>query len=290
MPLQSATTILVVGDIHGHWRDADAEFLHRERPGMVLFVGDLGDENVGICRRLAALEVPKAIILGNHDAWASFSKDRPTPQLRESLQVLGDDHLAYRVRELPAAGLSIVGARPFSWGGRSLRSINVYGELFGVRTAEDSMRRIVDAARNAHHRDLLILAHNGPTGLSGRPTDIYGKDFGRSPSGDWGDRDLERAISHIRELDLRVRCVVAGHMHHRVAVPRGAERVRFVRKDGVLYVNPAVVPRVRTADDVEVAHYLRMTWRGGELLEIDEIWVDAHGSVCDRCRLEIVDL
>lgn len=285
-----AATILVVGDIHGHWRDADAEFLHRERADMVLFVGDLGDEDVAMVRRLAALEVPKAVILGNHDAWASFSRNRPTPQLRESLALLGDDHLAYRVRELPAAGLSMLGGRPFSWGGRSLRSTNVYGDLFGVRSAEDSMRRIVDAARSAHHRDLLILAHNGPTGLSVQTTDIYGKDFGRSPSGDWGDRDLERAISHIRELDLRVRCVVAGHMHHRVANPRGAERVRFVRKNGVLYVNPAVVPRLRTIGEVEVAHYLRMVWRAAELIEIDEIWIDAEGDVCDRCTVEIVDL
>jgi len=290
MPAESATTILVVGDIHGHWRDADTEFLHRARPDMVLFVGDLGDEDVDMVRRVAAVQVPKAVILGNHDAWASFSKDRPTPQLRDSLAALGDDHLAYRVRELPAAGLSMLGARPFSWGGRSLRSANVYGDLFGVRTVEDSVRRIVDAARGAHHRDLLILAHNGPTGLSGRPTDIYGKDFGRSPSGDWGDRDLERAIARIRDMQLRVRCVVAGHMHHRVARPRGEERVRFVRRDGVLYVNPAVVPRLRKLGDVEVAHYMRMTWKRGELLEIDEIWVDAHGTTCDRGALEIVDL
>ena len=32
------------------------------------------------------------------------------------LDVLGADHIAYAVREVPAAGVSVVGARPFSWG------------------------------------------------------------------------------------------------------------------------------------------------------------------------------
>eukprot|EP00955_Chlamydomonas_euryale_P107171 365747-Chlamydomonas_euryale.AAC.48 len=36
---------------------------------MVLFVGDFGNEVVGLVAKIAALELPKAVILGNHDAW-----------------------------------------------------------------------------------------------------------------------------------------------------------------------------------------------------------------------------
>jgi uncharacterized protein (TIGR04168 family) len=289
MPSLGAT-ILVVGDVHGHWRTEDAAFLESGRHDLALFVGDLGDEDVELVRKIADIDAPKAVILGNHDAWQSFSKKQPTQKLRDSLDALGDDHLAYGVREVPRAGLSVIGARPFSWGGRSLRSAEVYGELFGVRSAEESAQRIVDAARRAQHRDLLILAHNGPTGLSRHPADIWGKDFGKSPGGDWGDRDLQMAVERIRDLGLRIQAVIAGHMHHRLMRARGRQRSRFVCKDGVLYANAAVVPRVRGDDGTQLAHYLSTTWSEGALRSIEEIWVDGAGVIRERTAPRVVEL
>ena len=116
---------------------------------------------------------------------------------------------------MPEAGISVVGARPFSWGGQSLRSPELYDEIYGVRTMRQSAAAIVDAARNAQHRDLVILAHNGPLGLGSQTNDIYGKDFGK-PGGDWGDYDLALALQRIEGFGLRVREVIAGHMHHRL--------------------------------------------------------------------------
>jgi uncharacterized protein (TIGR04168 family) len=122
-------------------------FLERTRPELTLFVGDLGDEDVEMVRRVAALSVPKVVMLGNHDAWQSFGRKESTENLRESLDLLGDDHLAYAVREVPAAGVSVIGARPFSWGGQSLRSPELYDEIYGVHTMRQSAAAIVDAAR-----------------------------------------------------------------------------------------------------------------------------------------------
>ena len=292
MPAPDSTaSILVVGDIHNHWRLEDNAFLERNRHDLVLFVGDLGDEDVEFVRQVANLAVPKAVILGNHDAWESFSRKRLTPRLLESLDALRSDHLAYGVRELPQAGLSIVGARPFSWGGQSLRSVEVYEQLYGVTTMQESARRIVDAAREAQHRDLLILAHNGPSGLSHRTQDIYGKDFGGHPGGDWGDEDLRLAIEEMQERGLRVRSVVAGHMHHRLTTPRDVPRTRFVRRDGTLFVNPAVVPRVRKRENGSRAgHFVRMQWSGGELQRLVEFWVDERGEVVDEEVPEVLEV
>lgn len=228
--------------------------------------------------RIADIAAPKAVILGNHDAWQSFGRKSPTDALRRSLEVLGDDHLAYAVREVPAAGVSVIGARPFSWGGQSLRSPEVYDEIYGIHTMRQSAAAIVDAARNAKHRDLVILAHNGPTGLGEQTHDIFGKDFGK-PGGDWGDRDLALALQRIDGMGLKVRAVIAGHMHHRLGHPRGAERIRFVRRDGVLFLNSARVPRVeQDADGEELSYFLRTTWQGGECKGIEEVWVDLHGD------------
>ena len=269
---------MAVGDIHRCWREVDSVYLERLQPDLAMFVGDLGDEDVEIVRRVASLSVEKAVILGNHDAWQSFAKKQPTENLRESLDLLGEDHIAYSVREVPQAGISIVGARPFSWGGQSLRSPELYDEIYGVRTMRQSAAAIVDAARNAQHRDLVVLAHNGPIGLGSETTDIYGKDFGK-PGGDWGDYDLALALQRIEGFGLRVRAVIAGHMHHRLLHPRGAERRRFIKRGDTMFINCAVVPRVeRSPAGDELSYFLRTKWSAGECTCVEEVWVDVHGD------------
>ncbi|MFN3241706.1 MAG: TIGR04168 family protein [Planctomycetota bacterium] len=277
-PTSAPATLVAIGDIHRCWREVDSVYLERSQPDLAMFVGDLGDEDVAMVQRIADIAVPKAVLLGNHDAWRSFTNKEPTDDLHQSLDVLGADHVAYAVREVPAAGISVIGARPFSWGGQSLRSPELYDEIYGVRTMRQSAAAIVDAARNAQHRDLVILAHNGPLGLGSDPSDIYGKDFGK-PGGDWGDYDLALALQRIEGFGLRVRAVVAGHMHHRLLHPRGAERKRFVRRGDTLFVNCAVVPRVeRDENGVELSHFVRMTWQDGNCSKVEEVWVDTHGG------------
>ena len=288
---KNGATLIVVGDVHRHWRPADHAFLERGDQDLVAFVGDLGDEDAELVQQVAELDVDKVVILGNHDAWQSFTRRRPTKRLLDSLASLKDDHLAYSVRELPAAGVSLVGARPFSWGGPSLRSPELYDRLFKVRDMAASAERILAAATRAQHRDLIILAHNGPTGLSRDPQDIWGKDFGQQIGGDWGDPDLQMALERIAAAGWRVPCVIAGHMHHRTTQPRGELRTRFLRRNGTLYVNPAVVPRIRAlADGTEVAHYLRMTWCQGQLEACEEIWVDEAGAVREVLEPELAEV
>lgn len=283
-------TLTIVGDVHRSWRSADAEFLVRSQPDLAMFVGDLGDEDVDMVREVARLPVPKVVMLGNHDAWQSCSNNAPSRHLRDSLDALGRDHLAYGVRELPKVGISVVGARPFSWGGPNLRGVGVYRQIYGFHTMRQSAVRIVEAARKAQHRDLVILAHNGPLGLSRDSRDIWGKDFGR-PGGDWGDRDLAIALDRIAHMGLRVRAVVAGHMHHQVVYPRGELRTRFVRRGDTLFVNPAVVPRARAdASGAQVSYFVEMRLQAGECIGVDELWVDDASQVCSRTRPEFVDV
>jgi uncharacterized protein (TIGR04168 family) len=230
------------------------------------------------------------VILGNHDAWQSFGRRVATDKLRESLELLGEDHIAYAVREVPRAGISLIGARPFSWGGQSLRSPELYDEIYGIHTARQSAAAIVDAARNAQHRDLVILAHNGPLGLGDQSHDIWGKDFGK-PGGDWGDRDLALAIQRIEGFGLRVRAVIAGHMHHRLVHPRGGERTRFVRRGGTMFLNAAYVPRVqKTANGDELSYFLRTRWQAGECIAVEEVWVDVHGDEREASTPKFVEL
>lgn len=287
--MSKTPSILVIGDVHNQWRAADSTFLEKGKQDHALFVGDLGDEDVEIVSEIAAIRCSKGIILGNHDAWRSFSEKRITKKLRASLDVLGDHHLAYDVREWPEAQCSIVGGRPFSWGGQSLRSAEVYGQLYGVRSHNQSAKKIVEAARRAQHRDIIIVAHNGPTGLSMETHDIWGKDFGKSPRGDWGDEDLEMAIEEIRSLGLRVPLVIAGHMHHRLITPRGAFRTRFLREGPTVYLNAAVVPRIRHTDGGSESYFVKVTCKDGKLSGFEELWVDQNSKIASRSTPRIME-
>ncbi len=263
--------LLIVGDIHGHFDDEDVRFLRERGATLTLFVGDLGDEDPDMTQRVADVDVPKVVILGNHDAWESFRKDELTPSLRKSLDILGDLHLAYAKLELPELGISLIGARPFSWGGPSLRSPEVYELLYDVKTMEDSAEKIIALAESAEHDTIVILAHNGPTGLGTRPYSIYGKDFGK-PGGDWGDQDLGWAIAALKDRDFNIPLVIGGHMHHRLVGNRSAKRQRYVNDNGTFYLNPARVPRIfESRDGRLLRHFATCNFEDGELTGVHEL-------------------
>ena len=60
--------IAVIGDVHNHWENEDNKALQALGVDLVLFVGDLGNESVNIISIIAEIKIPKAVILGNHDA------------------------------------------------------------------------------------------------------------------------------------------------------------------------------------------------------------------------------
>ncbi|NEN95528.1 MAG: TIGR04168 family protein, partial [Moorea sp. SIO3I7] len=66
--------IAVVGDIHQLWEAEDAIALEQLGVDLVLFVGDFGNEAVDIVQMIAAIDLPKAVIMGNHDAWYTASE------------------------------------------------------------------------------------------------------------------------------------------------------------------------------------------------------------------------
>ncbi len=235
--------ILVLGDLHGQFDTVDQRFLEARHPLLSLFVGDLGDEDPEMVAKVLKTRIPTFGLLGNHDAWRSFREDRVTPALESCLSQLGNRHLAYRRIDLPSLDISIIGARPFSWGGPKLRSKPVYKALYGIDSMQDSAEKIVEAARGAPGKRIWILAHNGPQGLSKKSTDIFGKDFG-SPGGDWGDADLRLAMDLLEEEGFEIPLLIAGHMHHRCQKPRGALRKKTARMFDTLVLNTARVPRI----------------------------------------------
>ncbi|XP_028783387.1 uncharacterized protein LOC114739494 [Neltuma alba] len=294
----SAVRIAIVGDVHDCWNlQEDSKALQFLQPDLVLFTGDFGEENVELVQSVANLEFAKAVILGNHDAWfthqfAGSKKDRVQLQL----ECLGEMHVAYRRLDFPLIKVSVVGGRPFSCGGEQIYRKKLLSARYGVESMDGSAKRINKAAFGTpEDHFLILLGHNGPKGLGSDINDICGKDwvFG---GGDHGDPDLEHAMSMLKEnKQVPVPLVVFGHMHKELAYGNGLRKMIVVGNDNTIYLNGAVVPRVKKlADDGHrnfsspEANGTKRAFTvveivGGRVAKIAETWVSVVG---DRAALE----
>ncbi len=280
--------IAIVGDVHEQWDQADHTTLKALGVDLVLFVGDFGNEVVPLVQQISQLDLPKAVILGNHDAWysaTSWGKQRcpydrtQVDWVQQQLDILGDCHVGYGVKDFPELGLSVVGSRPFSWGGPAWKYSKFYKQRYGVHSFEASSRRIVQAMRNATAEQVLIIGHNGPTGLGDQAHDPVGKDWGDNPGGDYGDRDLAAAIAQSDAIGKQLPLVAFGHMHHSLRYPRGAQRRTSQMIDRTLYLNTACVPRVRKIAGQTVRHFALVQLGDGQVQRAAQAWVSLTGTV-----------
>ncbi len=282
--------IAVVGDIHDQWEDDDALALQYLGVDLVLFVGDFGNEVVELVRKIASLEIPKAAILGNHDAWYTATHwgrskcpydHEKEDWVQQQLDLLGEDHVGYGKRDFPEYQLTVVGGRPFSWGGPEWLYNEFYEARLGVNGFEASTQRIFDAASSAAFNTIIFLGHNGPTGLGKNPEDPCGKDW-NPLGGDFGDPDFERAIAQTRTLGKTIPLVTFGHMHHSLRHTKTRLRKRLeVNSEKTVYLNAACVNRIRDRHGKKQRNFSIVTLEQGQVSDVSLIWVDQDFQVVE---------
>lgn len=266
--------LAIAGDLHGQWNDLDARLLDQLQPDAVLFVGDLSDGDLRLVKAIAALPIPTAVILGNHDR----GKDATGELFQRQVKVLGDRHCAWSLRNWSAPALSVLGARPGSAGG-GFHLSRAMAATYGPIELEGSAQLIVQASEQApQDRPLVVLAHAGPSGLGSDAASPCGRDWKR-PAIDWGDQDLALALDRIRQR-REVPLVVFGHMHHRLKGGQG-ERCTFLQdRLGTAYLNAACVPRRGVdADGRSLTHWSWVEFSGCELCHASHRWYGDDGTL-----------
>jgi uncharacterized protein (TIGR04168 family) len=280
--------IAVVGDVHDQWEDEDATALKALEVDLVLFVGDFGNESVDVVRRVASVDIPKAVVMGNHDAWYSATewgrKKCPYDRTQEDwvqlqLDLLGETHVGYSKLDFPDFDLTVVGGRPFTWGGPEWKFADLCRERYGIQDQEESAMKIFEAVKSAAHETIIFLSHNGPSGLGDRPEDPCGKDW-HPIGGDYGDPDLAEAISRSMTTGKNISLVTFGHMHHTLRHTKKEIRKRLFRSpEGAIYLNAATVPRIVEKDDEKLRNFSLVEMENGSVNQAASIWVGKDSTV-----------
>jgi uncharacterized protein (TIGR04168 family) len=285
--------IAVVGDIHDHWEEQDNLTLKQLGVDLVLFVGDFGNEAVGVVRRIASLDLPKAAIMGNHDAWYTASswgrKQSPYDHdkedwVQEQLNLLADTHVGYGKLDFPQFQLSVVGSRPFSWGGSEWKNRTFLQTRYGVSDFAESTAKIVGQIEKTEFDTLIFVGHNGPSGLGDRAEDICGRDW-QPLGGDHGDPDFTAAIAQARQLGKRIPLVTFGHMHHRLRHTQTRLRTQVSVASDTIYLNAARVPRIIEHNGQRLRNFSLVTLQQGQVTEARLVWVNRHFQTVEETLL-----
>ncbi|NJP08622.1 MAG: TIGR04168 family protein [Leptolyngbyaceae cyanobacterium RU_5_1] len=280
--------IAVVGDVHDRWDGEDEAALHHLDVDLVLLVGDFGNESVQVVRAIASLDIPKAVILGNHDAWYSASDwgrkkcpyDRSKEdRLQQQLDLLDGTHVGYSKLDFPELDLSVVGGRPFSWGGSDWKNAEFYNTRYGVSNFVESTARIMAAASRTACNTIIFLGHCGPLGLGDRPEDPCGRDW-QPLGGDHGDPDFADAIAQTRQLGKTIPLVAFGHMHHQLHHTKQYLRTSVVvSPQATVYLNAASVPRIVQTDRDLRRNFSLVYLHNSTVLQASLIWLDRDFTV-----------
>ena len=287
-------SIAVVGDVHDGWDGQDNLALKYLGIDLVLFLGDFGNESIDIVSHIASLDIPKAVILGNHDCWYTASPwgRRKAPydrtkedRVQQQLDLLGDAHVGYGRLDLPQFNVSVLGSRPFSWGGSEWKNADFYRSLYGVSSFTESAIRIVESAKESLYDNLICIGHNGPLGLGDKPEDTCGKDW-NPIGGDHGDPDFAEAIDKIFTLGKSIPLVTFGHMHHSLRHRKDRLRTIINTNDmGTVYLNAACVPRIKQEGDKILRNFSLVTLENNIVTEISLVWLDNNFNISSQQRL-----
>ncbi|MBD2149910.1 TIGR04168 family protein [Pseudanabaena sp. FACHB-1277] len=297
---KSLIKIAVVGDVHELWQPIEDRLaLQALGVDLVLFVGDFGNEAVEVVRAIASLDIPKAIILGNHDAWYStgnpHSKNPSKKQcpydrtkedrVQQQLEILGETHVGYGWLDFPELRLSVVGARPFSSGGSKWKKQHFYRDRYGINCFTESTQRITEAVKQTSQDTLIFLGHSGPWGLGADEHSPCGKDW-KPVGGDYGDPDLMEAISKSYGMGKQIPLVTFGHMHHRLRHNSQRTREAIATNDmGTVFLNAACSPRLIIESDQTYRSFSIVTLESGQVQQISLLWLKGIDQISNEIVL-----
>jgi uncharacterized protein (TIGR04168 family) len=283
----SSVSVVILGDLHGHWDREDEAYYAALPCDLLLWTGDLADKparQLAVAESLARCGRKALGLLGNHDGASRllavceghgnhvlewFLSFGHAHRVRQLHWALSDHDVGLARRELPQLGLTLIGMCPLQSGGTRVSFRDALRRVYGGDDPEPLLRRHVEESAS---KRLLLLGHNGPAGLGAEPFAPFGRDW-RAEGGDHGDPVFSRILEHAAALGKEVVLAAAGHMHDRLSHRAGRRDRDAVRCfAGIPVLNACRVPRLEPCHGT--------IWRWDYRVEI--------GSATGLCKVERV--
>ncbi|KAE8724485.1 Dicer-like protein 4 [Hibiscus syriacus] len=129
-----------------------------------------------------------------------------------------------------------------------LRSFT-YRVIIEIEEASDMILECFSSPRTTKK----AAAEHAAEGIGSELNDICGKDW-EFEGGDFCDPDLAQAISHLKETaTFSIPLVVFGHMRKELRHGNGLRKMIVVGTDDIIFLNGAIVPRVRPINETLLA-------------------------------------
>ena len=195
------------------------------------------------------------------------------------MDLLGSADVSYGKRDFPELGLTVIGGRPFSWGGSEWKYEAFYRDRYSVHSFAESVDRIKQAIDAAAFDTLIFVGHCGPTGLGDAPESPCGRDW-KPLGGDFGDPDLAAAIAYAQHIGKSVPLVTFGHMHHNLRHRKDIQRQRVsLDAAATLYLNSACVPRIVHTATTCQRNFSLVTLSDRQVQQSELVWVDQTHTI-----------
>lgn len=275
--------IALFGDMHGFWDEFDVRSVNDSDYDYIFFTGDLKGflprDEKRIPKKVSEIKKKAFLIPGN---WDSANLTQLVGEIRQNRHLIRlgafgqGSRFNYFERALGAVvvtgysahklgtaddDICLISGRPFSMGG-NLSFCKFLNEKYHISTMFESEKKLKEIIDGVKETRLIFLAHNGPSGLGLKRSDIYGCDF-RKEGGDWGDVDLRNAIDYAVSKKKKVLGVFSGHMHLKISKTEAREWK--VTKDNILFVNAAKVPRIFKEDTKILHHHVQIQINKNEI-------------------------
>jgi uncharacterized protein (TIGR04168 family) len=152
---------------------------------------------------------------------------------------------------------------------------SVWKDIYDLSTMTDSADRIRKTIESQPKSiPVVVIAHNGPTGLGSGRSDPCGIDY-KSRGGDLGDPDLRKAIL---QADRHISLVAFGHMHQALTGGGLRDMLKLEAGRDTLFLNCAIVPRVveipRSRE--RASQFTVVELEGDVVTAVKSIWVKSN--------------
>ncbi len=161
----------------------------------------------------------------------------------------------------------------------------------------ESAQLILNAIEQSQCDHIILLSHNGPSGLGNTEDSICGKDW-KKTAGDYGDPDLAMVLdqfydqNHGQKFSNQHKKIILntfGHMHHQLRLQQKQRQRLVIDARNTMFLNAACVPRLVAHHDGIYRNFSVVELEQGIITSASLVWLSPDLDILSHEKLFTLD-